>query len=81
MQDTRYDADKIMKNIQRQFNIARKGQEEKEDAAPPGSIAAAGKIFMPSEIKDGVIWEDPNTGKSYVRVSGFKIIMVFKVNL
>lgn len=70
-----------MKNIARQFSIARKERLQKEAEAPGGSIAAAGKIEMPGDIKDGVIWEDPQSRKSFVRISGNRIIMVFKVGL
>ena len=71
----------MTKNISRQFSIARKEQEKEGKDAPGGSLGTAGKIEVPAEVNDGVIWEDQESGKSYVRLPGNKTIMVFKVSL
>ena len=59
--------------------MARQERRQREAAAPEGTVAAAGKVVIPAGVRDGVVWEDPSSGKSYVRVPGFRVCMVFKV--
>ena len=42
-------------------------------------MAAASKITIPDNVPDGVIWQDPNTQKKYVRIGGIRVVMVFEV--
>ena len=78
-QDTTYDEAKVLGKCSRQFFLARQERRQREAAAPEGTMAAAGRVEVPQGVRDGVVWEDPKTRKSYVRVPGFRVCMVFKV--
>ena len=77
-QDDRYDEKGKLDNCRRQFTEARRGRREEEAAAEEGTKASAGRVTVPSDIPDNVIWTS-SEGKEFVRIEGFRTVMVFKV--
>ena len=77
--DKNYDRQKVLTKCSRQFFAARAERRAAEKAALPGTMAAAGTVQVPASIQDNVVWQDPETGKSYIRIPGFRTVMIFQV--
>ena len=65
--------------MRRQFVEARKKRRTDEATAEPGTQANAGAVPVPDGVPDNVLWE--HEGRTYVRISGFRTVMVFEVGL
>ena len=78
-QDTIYDEKKIIAKCARQFIIARKNRHDSQEAADGGTMAGAANVVVPPDVPDGVIWQNPENKKRYVRIAGLRVVMVFEV--
>ena len=79
MQDKKYDREKVLGKVARQFHDARADRRKKENTAEPGTASAAGRVKIPETVADFVIWTEPESGKKYVRIPGHRVVMVFEV--
>ena len=78
-QDIHFDKQKVLAKCSRQFYDARARWRAIEKASLPGTFAAAGRVKVPDNILDNVVWKDPESDRSYVRIPGLRTIMIFQV--
>ena len=78
-QDKNYDRQTVLAKCSRQFFDARSARRAAEKSSLPGTFQAAGKVQVPAHVQDNVVWKDPETQRSYVRVPGLRTIMIFQV--
>lgn len=81
LQDKNFDKQKVLAKVSRQFYDARSSRRVAQDAALKGTFAAAATVQVPARIEDNVVWKDPESGRSYIRISGFRTVMIFQVNI
>ena len=79
IQDTIYNEENVLGKCARQFFIARKDRRDAQKSAESGTMAAASKVVIPENVPNGVIWQDPETEKKYIRIGGLRVVMVFEV--
>lgn len=81
MQDKKFDREKVLGKIARQFHDARAERRKNENLAEIGTASAAGRVKVPEYVADFVIWTEPESGKKYVRIPGHRVVMVFEVKI